>query len=343
MTRLFTSDLESASFATEGLVASGGIAFATDRAHVSTRSLKVTGSGQYATRAFSGVSGRDYFARVYVQLDTLPPSGVQGVLEWASADGAWMNLAITGTGAVFGEASDVGAMGPSAPMLTVDTWHRVEMRIRVNTAANDEFEVRFDGATMFGGTQFGAWTSTNLSALDFGNHAGGDAVAWYDNFALNDNQGASDNSWPNLFPPAPTSKAGSDAAAASDVKSALARQSTRADSAAASEASSLAAPGTVTKSSSDSAAVSEASSKQVFAPAELALARWSARVAAGEFGRGEPVTFQALRYPSANGRIKGLPGINLQAELALASGYVTFSHPHAVEWLDASPQMLRTG
>ena len=195
MARLYTSSLELGDYQSAGLLQSGG-AITTDRPRTQSRSLKVTAGGEYGTFQFAGVSGRSYYARAYVNLSGFPSAFQAGVFEWGSSGGNWLNLGVRPDGGLgLDPSGGFTVRTTSGGLVALNTWHRVEMRVLVNTAANDECEVRLDGVTVLA-TELGEWSTTNLAQVDFGNHHSGNATMWFDDLGLNDNQGANQNSWP---------------------------------------------------------------------------------------------------------------------------------------------------
>jgi hypothetical protein len=81
-----------------------------------------------------------------------------------------------------------------SPSINDGNWHRVEFYTKPSaTQANRAWELRVDGATISSGTAQGV-DSSNYAAISVA--IGGSAVLNFDDLAVNDDQGASQNTWP---------------------------------------------------------------------------------------------------------------------------------------------------
>lgn len=207
MARLFTTGAELGHIQAEGLTATGANAtFATDRARTGSRSLKVlpTSASTWFGRTLTWVNARDYWVRAYFQTDTIGPAGNPALILGTVA-GSWAELRLepNGAGAIrfatAGGHSNLSAAG----VISADTWHRIEVRFHYDTTAgvqaSEGYEVLVDGVSVLSGNiDMGGSLPT---AVFFGQDSGTAAVAgtgpfWYDDIAINDDQGADQNSWP---------------------------------------------------------------------------------------------------------------------------------------------------
>ena len=195
MARLYTSSLELGDAVSSGLTLTGATITA-DRPRTQARSLKTTGVDQYGARAFTGVTARNYYARCYFNAEDLPSGGNRlGVIEWVSTGGNTVIVYVLATGAIGVQGTGFTTRTSATGLVVPDTWYRLEMRCLVNTAGTDEIEVRLNGTTVLT-TEAANWSTTVLSAVRFGNDYDSPVAAWYDDMALNDDQGANQNSWP---------------------------------------------------------------------------------------------------------------------------------------------------
>lgn len=167
-----------------------------------TYAYALTSNGSTAAKiyfaSFSGATATHYFVRSYVRWTGNPSRDfrVLGIETAANADVGSVYLKTNGTLEL-----RVGAnvIGTAASGLSADTWYRVELRSFINGAAgaDDYIEFHLDGSqvaidaaraiTTAAPTLVvsGDTTTTSLSA-----------TVYLDDLAINDDSGASQNSWP---------------------------------------------------------------------------------------------------------------------------------------------------
>lgn len=208
---MYTSGFELAHQQAEGLILSGTPTFATDRVRTGARSLKIdAGVLEYVLLNLTFVSGRDYWIRDYFQFDALPGANPQLIFGVQQGGGSgWVELRVDSSGDLSLE-SQAGAIANGVASLVPDTWYKVSMRIRFNAAGNEEYEVKVDDTIVLA-TATQATITTAWAQVFIGMNAGsatGVSASWHDDFAINDDQGADQNTWPGagsvhyLFPAA---------------------------------------------------------------------------------------------------------------------------------------------
>lgn len=142
------------------------------------------------------VLGRRYYIRVYVRVSAYP-SAADEMVELRTGGGTLIGSAkITTAGNVqlFGPSAQIGSDSTSA--IQINTWHRLEIMVRISTGSADELELLLDGTTV--ATQTGAsYTDTTFGVFNFMTIAGAPTPnIWFDDVAINDDQGASQNTYP---------------------------------------------------------------------------------------------------------------------------------------------------
>lgn len=172
-----------------------------------SRAWKFTSVGSGSAGHGFGItpgSGVTSFFRVFMRFENLP-SATTGVValgtSLASSSGTGtVSCRLTSTG-VFqlwndGGGTQIGA--DSAAITAGDAiWHRLELAYRNSTASNGYAELMVDGVSV-------ASTNTHvitalMTAANVGFNNGpwaSGAIVYYDDIAINDSSGASQNSWP---------------------------------------------------------------------------------------------------------------------------------------------------
>lgn len=148
--------------------------------------LNVSAAARYIQWAFTGVLDRGYYARVYLKIATLPSANMT-ILSLTDA-------------AVFldtsGRVYHANNTGVTSAAINDGNWHRIEMYRKASaTQANRAWELRVDGATVSSGTaQTG--DSGAPTAVLVGTTSNVTADLYFDDLAVNDDQGSFQNSWP---------------------------------------------------------------------------------------------------------------------------------------------------
>lgn len=165
-------------------------------------SLKGTfaGSSNFITSVANGNSvslGRTYFWRAWVQFHNATALSGNGYV--VAFGGNW-GLALDTTGVIrpySGGAvnTTVGTVTYTPPM---DTWILLEVSTLVNTGSVDTLAWRVGGVLQESLTGLTLSDTMFLPTIGagFSDSLGGNVNVWYDDLALNDDQGSAQNSWP---------------------------------------------------------------------------------------------------------------------------------------------------
>lgn len=167
------------------------------------------GSLRFVLGAAVGL-GVDMFARAYIYVPTggLPPAATSIRTVWISnvTPDSLAAVEMDSTGALsLHTAVSAGSpntlVGSATSPITLDVWHRVELRVRVGTGAVDQAEAMLDGVQIASASGQSLGTS-DTSPINFtigGRVSGSDltgATMYVDDVAINDSSGASQASWP---------------------------------------------------------------------------------------------------------------------------------------------------
>lgn len=140
-------------------------------------------------------ASRTYFLRTYLYVDDLPT--VAGtpprILDWGQ-----MELRIT-TGGVWRLYNNGVQVGADGPAVILDTWQRLEVKLVLNGSAQiTDVEVRLDGVAIFtaSGLTMTQSGTVFLGAVDTWASVATPVVMYFDDYAVNDDQGADQNTWP---------------------------------------------------------------------------------------------------------------------------------------------------
>lgn len=305
MARLWASDAESGVAATEGVTLNGTAlpTFSNEQAYNGVLSYKLAPAAQtsWVQRQQATVIGRRYYVRWRFWAPALP-GGVTEFLRGIDTGGSIaFRVRTTATGNVqmlSGNASFLGLAG----VMNVGAWNLLELEWQINdAAAADECELRLNGAST--GVLTPALTDLAIASLRFGQQASSTWTLYYDDIALNDDQGAVENSWPTSIKAAQatSSVSGRGAIVATALKGARAVASvmgrgavTAAGAKNARAASSVSGAGSVT-----------ATGNGAVAPARTGLGRVTGGgsvTAAGRKGARATSTVSAISHVTAAGR-----------------------------------------
>lgn len=153
--------------------------------------INTSNAAGYNIYSVAGVNGRGYWARAYVKIASVPNAPIR-LLYLTVANNAGGAMLDT-TGHVYHQQ----APGTLSPALNDGVWHRIEVYTFFSaTQASRAWELRVDGTTISSGT---AQTddSTAPTLLYVGWDASQSADIYFDDVALNDDQGAAPhNTWP---------------------------------------------------------------------------------------------------------------------------------------------------
>jgi hypothetical protein len=198
MARLGHWGAESGHQHAEGLTATGAIIFDTALKRSGTQSFKFESSAaNYLTYTFTAVNSRSYYACGYFRLPAA--TGLPGSTATILGFGVGRYCArLTSAGKVHLAFGTTQIGSDSAATIVADTWYRLELFANHNTAggADDSAEVRLDGVSVGSETNV-ARTAVVVPSLDFGwlTDPGTAEVIHWDDIALNDDQGSTNNTW----------------------------------------------------------------------------------------------------------------------------------------------------
>lgn len=162
-----------------------------------------TGSNtaSYVAMAITPATNRSFFVRDYLSFDALPGSSVPvlGFLTTTPALLASIRVTSAGVAQLWNETGTPAQIGSDGPTLSPGTYYRFELEFRVATGggAASTAKARIDG------TEFAASTSANLGTVGAGlvrmgwlTAPGASKKCRSDDLAVNDDQGANQNTYP---------------------------------------------------------------------------------------------------------------------------------------------------
>ena len=150
----------------------------------------------YAFYALTLTSGRGYYLRVRTRISGAPSVDTL-LLSFGNPNPATVSnvgLALQAGSRDIRLWGGAAVRGVAGPTLAVDTDYLLEVFVNLNTAADDTVTGRVDG-TQFA-TFTGALTTSLSTAVAMGLHIGAGITAHFTDWALNDDQGSNNNSWP---------------------------------------------------------------------------------------------------------------------------------------------------
>ena len=172
-------------------------------------------SGTYGFIALSGgniafgpaitspVTARDYYFRTYMRIHVMPDwTASKHVMAISNAlNGEILYASLNTDGTMFLDTGGGSPIGSTSGPLALDTWYRIELRVRINTSTNDDQgELQINGVSIASSTTLDLGTSApSFVWVGMGNSSQTNATAGelhFDDIAYNDNQGSAQNSWP---------------------------------------------------------------------------------------------------------------------------------------------------
>lgn len=202
MARLFTSGIETQRINTTAVTTSEGEAsfyvgtptINTAIPHSGAACLEcATGAARYLRADITGVLDRVYYARAEFRRGGTPTATTSFIVPVATTTAAFG--VVINTSNQIGLVDANGAAQGSTFASSVDTWYRVECKFVIPTAGNGTVSLRVDGADI------ATDVSMDVNNTVFNNFRFGSAVTnvgvtiYVDDLALNDDQGAAQNSW----------------------------------------------------------------------------------------------------------------------------------------------------
>jgi hypothetical protein len=154
-------------------------------------------SGDYVRIATGvyGTLGRTYYTRAALRFSDATPSAATQVirLEINTVYTASVRLKTDGTLAIFDANS--AQVGSASSALSDNTWYVVEMESMIPAAGNGTLGLRVGGTEVARSTDVDVNNSVTSPRMHIGNAAGGVTFnVWVDDVAINDDQGAAQNS-----------------------------------------------------------------------------------------------------------------------------------------------------
>lgn len=150
----------------------------------------------------TSILGRTYYFRQYYHYTNAPSSDTAILAVQSSGTVIYAVRLTTGALLQLWKHTNPGGVdsqiGSSSAALTASQWYRIELKFKVNSGSNDDdVELRLDGVTV--ASETGA-TVTTVAWTDilwgWVTAPGASKVCRSDDWALNDDQGSNQNSWP---------------------------------------------------------------------------------------------------------------------------------------------------
>jgi hypothetical protein len=222
VTTSFSTQRLSAAVATNGegqntLTAGTAPTINTANARTDGACIAVTvGTSVFRVNTIGGVLGRTYYVRTYFRASTPVQTAVRQVLRVATAADAMVGSVILNTDGKLYATDRLGASigAPSAAALVADQWYCVELAIRPDTASTGQITLRVDETVSATSSNRDLGTAA-VDRVDLGINSATAPTGtfYYDDFAINDDQGSNETSYPGsghivLLKPTATSVAG---------------------------------------------------------------------------------------------------------------------------------------
>lgn len=207
MARLYFSGFETGHVHSEGAVQGGTgglLTFDTAVFRSGLRSVKCdSGSGNgspfFAAGFTGGQLGRNYYLRAYLLFSSAFPDNTTTVLQFWNGSVGCCSARVTSTGTLqLWNNGNVSQIGSDSAALSLDTWYRVELGVKVVAGANDDtLELLLDGSTVATTTTGDAGTAA-VTTIQCGWFAspGANKIVYVDDVALNDDQSTDENGYP---------------------------------------------------------------------------------------------------------------------------------------------------
>jgi hypothetical protein len=153
----------------------------------------------YLTHSWGNRGLFGYYVRAYFRFATMPSATTRLLLLVTSTGVNLVNARVTSGGKLqlYNEVGAVQIGSDSAATLTTGVWYRIELYCKTVTGASDEAALRLDGVEVASATGL-SLSDLNVYQCLFGlvNNPGANRVCNVDDVSINDDQGATENSWP---------------------------------------------------------------------------------------------------------------------------------------------------
>jgi hypothetical protein len=141
---------------------------------------------------FNGVLGRNYYVRAWIRFPA-NPSASQPIIF--SSNGTTQGVTVrANTNGTLSLLRGTTVLGTTAA-LAVDTWHLVQLRLKHVSGVTDDAELFVNGVSI--GSGAGTAAVDTVPSITIGRFATGTYTIYFDDVAINDDQGADENSWPS--------------------------------------------------------------------------------------------------------------------------------------------------
>ena len=158
--------------------------------------LSVPASSWWRIDGFAPTLGRSYFLRTYVRFSSVAPSATLPLVSfYGSGVNAW-SVSMTTGGSLGIFQADFGAQVGSGTTLSANTWYRVEVEWNIPAASTGTLGLYVDGTQIARSTTADVNNSTTSTQCYIGNDAATGVTVFFDDIALNDDQGANQNTLP---------------------------------------------------------------------------------------------------------------------------------------------------
>jgi len=144
----------------------------------------------------SGVADRTYYARVYYLINgTATATGI--VMAFIdSAATTLCRISINSSNQLILMDAAGATVGSVSSALSADTWYKVELAMKQGTSASTDYlEGRLNGVS-FASSSTNNSVTVNPIGLRYGSSTAIGRLSYYDDLAVNDDQGSDQNSWP---------------------------------------------------------------------------------------------------------------------------------------------------
>ncbi|HET9198223.1 MAG TPA: LamG-like jellyroll fold domain-containing protein [Solirubrobacterales bacterium] len=155
-----------------------------------------SGSTNYAQLATVSTLGRAYYYRFAYRFTGFP-AATGAIARLIDSTGTVLELTVTAAGKLemWNAVAAAHPAGESPPTLEVGRWYVIEVLCRVNAEGKGKVAWRLDGATIAAEQEMSV-RNLGINTFRVGNIGGGAFVSYTDDWAVNDDQGADENSWP---------------------------------------------------------------------------------------------------------------------------------------------------
>lgn len=151
----------------------------------------------YSTSAT--ISDSVFYVRVYVRFSNLDPSASVGILHFVSPETFSIRLRSGNSLGLFDEVANT-LIGSASSTITTGVWYRLELFSSIGSGSVDAATFRLDGVEIASATglNISDSASSQIRCGWSGTAPGANKIAHFDDFAMNNTSGGSENSWPGM-------------------------------------------------------------------------------------------------------------------------------------------------